>query len=241
MLADNDSLLGENSSAAARDPLTGGISFNNDIDSDRNILEVTSIGEVTVPTSITTVDLGIEVQGETAQEVQQEVAQQTTNVVDVLEKLEVKELQTTSVRLFPVYSFENDTRTLTGFEARNSLSFELPNQEAGAAIDAAVAAGANQIQNISFSASDEALQQARLQALKQAIEQAQTEAATVFDTLNLVSQEIVGIEILSVGESNPISQPLRFEASAARDTTPIIGSPQTVQATVALDILYSEQ
>ncbi|AFY52689.1 hypothetical protein Riv7116_0077 [Rivularia sp. PCC 7116] len=242
MLAENDSLLGENSSAATnRDPLTGGISFNNGIDSDRNILQVTSIGEVTVPTSITTVDLGIQVEGETANEVQQEVAQQTTNVVDVLEKLQVKELQTTSVRLFPVYSFENDTRTLTGFEAQNTLSFELPNEEAGAAIDAAIAAGANLVQNISFSASDEALKQARLQALNQAVEQAQIEAGTVFNTLNLVSQEIVGIEILSVDESNPISQPLRFEASAARDTTPIIGSPQNVQATVALDILYSEQ
>jgi uncharacterized protein YggE len=250
MVAENDSLLGFDDSAveANRDPLTGGISLSNaDGDSfarsfgDRNILEVTSIGEVTVPTSISTVELGIQVEAATAAEAQQQVAEQTTSVVDVLENLDVEELQTTSVRLFPVYSFEDDTRTLTGFEARNTLSFELPNESAGAAIDAAIEAGANLVQNISFSATDEDLQQARLQALQQAIEQAQTEAATVFDTLNLVSEEIVGIEILSVGASNPIPQPLQFEASAARDTTPIIGSNQTVSATVALDILYSEQ
>ena len=241
MVAENDSLLGLDDSAVEnRDSLTGGISLTS-IEDARNILQVSSRGEVNVPTSITTVELGIQIQAPTAAEVQQQVAEQTTNVLEVLENLEVQELQTTSVQLFPVYSFENDTRTLTGFEARNTLSFELPNDSAGNAIDAAVEAGANLVQNISFSASDEALQQARLQALNQAIEQAQTEAQTVFNTLGLVSQEIVGIEILQLEESNPIAQPLQFEAKATADTTPIIGSPQTVQATVALDILYSEQ
>ena len=241
MVAETDSLLGLDDSALEnRDPLTGGISLTS-LEDTKNILQVSSRGEVTVPTSITTVELGIQIQAPTAAEVQQQVAEQTTNVVDVLENLEVQELQTTSVQLFPVYSFEDNTRTLTGFEARNTLSFELPNESAGNAIDAAVEAGANLVQNISFSASDEALQQARLQALNQAVEQAQTEAQTVFNTLGLVSQEIVGIEILQLEESNPIAQPLQFEAAMTRDTTPIIGSPQTVQATDALDILYREQ
>lgn len=241
MVTENDSLLGVDVDVETnRDPLTGGISLSN-LDGEGNILEVTSKGEVTVPTSISTVELGIQVEAATAAEAQQQVAQQATSVVDVLENLDVEELQTTSVRLFPVYSFEDDTRELTGFEARNTLSFELPNESAGAAIDAAIEAGANLVQDISFSATDEDLQQARLQALRQAVEQAQTEAATVFNTLDLVAEEIVGIEILSLDESIPISQPLQFEATAQRDTTPIIGSDQTVEATVALDILYSEQ
>ena len=241
MLLENDSLLGVgDSSVENRDLFTGAINLTN-ADDVNNILEVTGKGEVTVPTSISTVEMGIQVEGSTAAEVQQQVAQQTTSVVDVLENLEVQELQTTSVQLFPIYSFENDTRELTGFEARNTLSFELPNESAGAAIDAAIEAGANLVQNICFSASDEDLQQARLQALKQAIEQAQTEAATVLDALDLVSEEIIGIEILSVGQSNPIPQPLQFEATAQRDITPILGSDQIVQASVALEILYSEQ
>jgi uncharacterized protein YggE len=230
MVAENDSLLGVDDSAVEtnRDPLTGGISLSN-LNSDRNILEVTSKGEVTVPTSISTVELGIQVEAATAAEAQQQVAQQATSVVDVLENLDVEELQTTSVRLFPVYSFEDDTRELTGFEARNTLSFELPNESAGAAIDAAIEAGANLVQNISFSATDEDLQQARLQALQQAIEQAQIEAETVFNTLDLVAEEIVGIEILSVGASNPISQPLQFEVAAQRDTTALLNRPKTSQ------------
>ena len=242
MVAENDSLLGLDDSNVEtnRDPLTGGISLSN-VEGEGNILEVTSIGEVTVPTSISTIELGIQVEAATAAEAQQQVAQQTTSVVDVLENLDVEELQTTSLRLFPVYSFEDDTRTLTGFEARNTLSFELPNESAGVAIDAAIEAGANLVQDISFSATDEALQQARLQALQQAIEQAQIEAETVFKTLDLVAEEIVGIEILSVGASNPTSQPLQFEATAQRDITPILGSDQIVQASVALEILYSEQ
>lgn len=238
MFADNNSLQSDGSAVeTTSNPLTGGIS-KTDADAG-NILEVSGKGEVTVPTTTTTVDLGVQVQAPTASEAQQEVAQQTANVVDVLENLDAQELETTSVQLFPIYNFEDDTQELTGFEGRNTLSFELPTEEAGAAIDAAVEAGANLVQNISFSASDEALQQARQQALNQAVEQAQTEAQTVLNALDLVPEEIIGIEILSVDESNPFSQPLQFEASAATDTTPIIGSSQTVEASVALDILYS--
>ena len=237
MLAINDPLLSSNSMSVeeSNDPITGGISFTNG--DTPYILQVTSQGEVTVPTSITTVDLGIQVQAPTATEAQQELAQQTASVVEVLENLGVQELQTTSVQLYPVYSYEDETERLIGFEGRNTLQFELPTESAGAAIDAAIAAGANLVENISFSASDEALQQARLQALQQAVEEAQIQAGAVFDALDLVPEAIVGIEIL--GASEPIPQPFELAQADGAATTPIIGGPQTVEATVSLDILYT--
>lgn len=237
MLAENDSLLSSDRAAITEnsDPLTGGISFT---DGDR-ILQVTSQGEVTIPTSITTVDLGIQVQAPTATEAQQELAQQSANVIDVLEDLGAQELQTTSVQLYPVYSYEDDTERLIGFESRNTLEFELQTEEAGSAIDAAIEAGANLVENVSFSASDEALQQARQQALTQAVAEAQTQAQTVFNALDLVAEAVVGIEIVSVDETDAFPPLVAFEADSSGATTPIIGGPQTVEATVALDILYA--
>lgn len=229
MLAEDNALLNSDDSA-------NNISFTNV--GDDNILQVTSVGEVTVPATITTVSLGVQAQAATAAEVQQEVSEQTANVVDVLEELDVQELQTTSVQLFPIYSFENETQTLTGFEARNTLQFELPTDEAGVAIDQAIGAGANLVQNISFSASDEALQQARSEALAEAVQFALSEAQTVFNVLDLVPQQIVGIEILSTNQSNPFTPNLGFNADA-EVLTPIIGGSQTVAATVNLDILYT--
>ncbi|WP_375510924.1 SIMPL domain-containing protein [uncultured Nostoc sp.] len=232
-----DNLTGAIKQALAiLDPLTGSTNPNT-----AQILEVTGQGKVTVPTTLTDVQLGIQVEGKTATEVQEEVAQRSTAVVDVLQKLGAQELQTTSIQLNPVYKYEDGTQTLTGFRGLNTLQFELPTNQAGAAIDKAIQAGANLIQNISFTASDEALQQARLQVLSEAVKDAQAQAGAVFSTLQLTPGKIIDIDINSA--SNPSPSPLVFKAAdrafAADATTPIIGSPQTIEASVSLDIGYS--
>ncbi|MBG1269237.1 SIMPL domain-containing protein, partial [Nostoc sp. WHI] len=95
------------------------------------ILEVTGQGKVTVPTTLTEVQLGIQVEGKTATEVQEEVAQRSTAVVEALQNLGAQELQTTSIQLNPVFSFENNTQTIIGFRGLNTLQFELPTDRAG--------------------------------------------------------------------------------------------------------------
>ncbi|MEH1874544.1 SIMPL domain-containing protein [Nostoc sp.] len=232
MAKTNNPIVVSGQAHAIVDPLTGSTNANT-----AQILNVTGQGEVTVPTTLTEVQLGVQVQGKTATEVQQQTAQRSTAVVDVLQKLGAQELQTTSIQLNPVY---NDTQTLTGFTGLNTLQFELPTARAGAAIDTAIQAGANLIQNISFTASDQALQQARLQVLSEAVKDAQAQAQAVFSTLNLTPGKIIDININSA--DNPSPSPLVFNATqnAARiATTPIIGSPQTIEGSVSLDIGYS--
>ncbi|MEH2331430.1 SIMPL domain-containing protein [Nostoc sp.] len=233
-MANTDNLTGvRNSGLALADPLIG---------STTQILEVTGQAEVSVATTLTDVELGIKVQGKTATEVQEQVAQRSTAVVDVLQKLGAQELQTTSIQLNPVYSYKDDTQTLTGFEGLNTLQFELPTVQSGTAIDKAIQAGANVIQNISFTASDEALQQARLQVLSEAVKDAQAQAQAVFSTLQLTPGQIIDIDINSDDNPRPSSLVSNLTAdrvSAAVSTTPIIGAPQTIEASVSLDIGYS--
>ena len=238
-MANTDNLTGaSNQALVIIAPLTGSTNPNT-----APILEVTGQGKVSVPTTLTEVQLGIQVQGKTSTEVQEEVAQRSAEVVDVLQKLGAQELQTTSIQLNPVYKYDKDgNQTLIGFKGLNTLQFELPTDQSGAAIDAAIQAGANLIQDISFTASDEALQQARLQVLSEAVKDAQGQAETVFSTLQLTPGEIVDIDINSADNLSP--SPLVFNASnkasfAADATTPIIGSPQTIEASVSLDIGYS--
>ncbi|MHC5728799.1 MAG: SIMPL domain-containing protein, partial [Nostoc sp.] len=214
------------------DPLTGRTNPNT-----AQILKVTGQGEVTVPTTLTEVQLGIQVDGKTATEVQEKTAQRSTAVVDVLQKLGAQQLQTTSIQLNPVY---NDSQTLTGFTELNTLQFELPTARAGAAIDTAIQAGANLIQNISFTPSDQALQQARLQVLSEAVKDAQAQAQAVFSTLKLTPGKIIDININSADNPSPSPLVSNLIQSAARiATTPIIGSPQTIEGSVSLDIAYS--
>ncbi|MDZ8221597.1 SIMPL domain-containing protein [Nostoc sp. ChiVER01] len=237
--ATNDNLTGAIKQALGIiDPLTGSTNSNT-----VQKLEVTGQGKVTVPSTLTEVQLGIQVQGKTATEVQEEVAQRSTAVVDVLKKLGAQELQTTSIQLNPVYKYDKDgNQTLIGFKGLNKLQFELPTDQAGGAIDKAIKAGANLIENISFTASDEALKQARLQVLSEAAKDAQAQANTVFSTLQLTPGKIIDIDINSA--SNPSPSPLDFnlvagKAFATGTTTPLIGGPLTIEASVSLDIAYS--
>jgi uncharacterized protein YggE len=235
-MADTDNLIASQQALVIKVPLIGSTTPDT-----TPVLEVTGKGEVSVPTTLTEVRLGIEVQRESATEVQQEVARRSAAVVDVLRNLGAQELQTTSIQLNPVYNYENETQTLIGFKGSNTLQFELPTNQAGGAIDSAIQAGANVIQNINFTASDEALQQARLQVLSEAVKDAQAQAETVFTTLELNPGEIIDIDISS--PTNPVALPLQFnavrETAFANATTPVIGAPQTVNASVSLDIGYS--
>lgn len=239
--ADRDSLTGSSREApvivnVGSDIITGGTTTNTD---SNHILEVTGQGEVTVPTTLTQVELAIQIERPTATEVQEEVARRSTAVVGVLQNLGPQELQTTQLQLNPVYSFENGTQTLTGFQGRNTLQFRLPTDQAGAAIDAAIQAGANIIQSISFTASDAALQQARLDAISEAAQDAQTQAGVIFSTLQLTPGEIIDIDINTPDVPRPFPLPLTSATTAATVAqTPLLGGPQTVQASVSLDILY---
>ncbi len=223
------------------DPLTGSISTTET--DNRRILEVNGRGKITVPTNLTQVELGIEVEKETAGEVQEEVARLSAAVVDELKELGVEELQTTEIRLEPVFRFTDDnTRERIGFEGRNTLQFQLPTEQAGAAIDRAIQAGANLIEDISFIASDNDLEEARLQAIRQAVQDAQAQANEIFRELQLIPGEIIEIDIRGAEIPPPIPLGPRVAAAeafaATTPITPILGGPQTIDASVDLDILY---
>ncbi|MEO1006752.1 MAG: SIMPL domain-containing protein [Cyanobacteria bacterium J06638_38] len=202
-------------------------------------LEVTGQGIISVPTNTAVIQVGIEVEGDTASEVQQEVAQLSSAVVEQLTQLGVNDLQTIRISLSPNLQFDQGQSTVVGFTGTNILQFEVPTEQAGGTIDAAIQAGANLIQNISFTAPEADINQARIDALELAIQDAQAQAGSVFDTLGFQAVEIVDIDILGV--SNPPSNApfLEFDALTFAASTPIIGGDQEVIANVALDIDYA--
>lgn len=218
------------------DPLIGVTSTQTDT---LNILEVTGRGVVSVDTDTAQIQLGIEAEGATATEVQQEIAQNSSAVVEQLNQLEVEELETISISLRPRLEFDNlGNSTVVGFTGRNLLQFEVPTEQAGETIDAAIQAGANLVENINFTASDSELEQARLDAIALAARSAQNQAIPLLDTLDLTPLEIVDIDILGLSSSSP--RPFASEFGVAGDASiPIIGGSQEVIAEVALDISYA--
>jgi uncharacterized protein YggE len=203
-------------------------------------LTVTGRGESSVQTTRAQVVLGVEVQGREAEAVQQEVAQKSAAVVDLLQSRNVENLETTGVQLNPRYNYNDGRSEVVGFVGSNTVSFEMPIETVGVLLDDVVSAGANQIRNVSFMAEDEVLEAARQEALTAATADARTQANTVLGALNLSAQEIVSIQIDGANPPMPIPLPQRAEAASLQSdaTTPVIGGEQTVNARVTLQIRY---
>lgn len=201
-------------------------------------LTVTGQGTERIPTTLTQVQLGVEARGETAEAVQREVARRSSAVVDLLRSRNVQRLQTTGISLNPVYNYTNNEQRLAGYQATNTVSFQLPTEQTGTLLDDSVRAGASRIDSVSFTASDEALTQARQQALRKATSDAQEQADAVLAALGLQREEVVTIQI---GGQPPIVRPLMRAAPAALAadaSTPVVGGEQQVEASVTLQFRY---
>jgi uncharacterized protein YggE len=207
-------------------------------------LTVTGNGMKTIETTIAEVQLGVEIQGKTATEVQKEVAQRTLVVVDILRSKNVQQLKTTGVQLNPNYNYDqanqnNGQPVLTGYIGTNTVSFRISTDQVGTLLDETVKAGASRIDGISFRATPEAIFTAKKEALRKASINAQDQADIVLDTLNLTSKEIVKIEV----DNARVSQPQAFArdelyVSESKVSTPVIAGEQTVEAAVTLQITY---
>ena len=201
-------------------------------------LTVTGRGIERIPTTLTAVNLGVQVEGKTAQEVQAKVARQSSAVVKLLQDRQVEKLETTGIRLRPNYSYSNRTQRLIGYTATNTVSFRIETSKAGSLIDEAVQAGATRIDGISFIATDEAIAAAEQVALQQATANAQKQAQTVLDALNLSSRGIVSIQINHASAPPPMVFERATLARAESAQTPVIGGEQQVEASVTLQIRY---
>ena len=202
-------------------------------------LTVSGRGVETIPTTLTNVSLGVEVQGKIAQELQQDVARRSSAVVALLLSRNVETLQTTGITLNPIYSDNNNVQRLTGYSASNIVSFRLDTKRLGTLLDDAVKAGATRIDGVSFVASDTAIAAAQQQALREATQDAQKRANTVLSVLNFTPREVVSIQVDSASPPEPLIRYTAQQNSVARDvSTPVLGGEQLLEVSVTLQIRY---
>lgn len=205
-------------------------------------LTVTGQGKESIATTRSRVQLGVEAQGETAVEVQQEVAERSTAVVEFLRSRNVDQLQTTGISLNPQYDYSNNRQQVIGYTATNTVSFEVPTDQTGNLLDQAVQAGASRIDSVGFIAAEEAIAAARQQAIREAIQNAQVQATAALDALGFSQQEIVGVQIDGAAVPPPINynynQAFARSDVAEAAQTPVISGEQEVMASVTLQIRY---
>lgn len=206
-------------------------------------LTVPGKGKVNIPTTMTQVNLGVQVQGKTSAEVQQQVAQKSSAVVELLKsRKEVEKLETAGINLNPDYSYKDGRQTLVGYSGSNIVKFRVPTEKTGTLLDEAIKAGATRIDGLSFVASDEAIAIAQKQALKNAVEDANKQADAVLGALNLRNREIVNIQLNAVNPPQPIPMPAiaaeNFASKQSMRDTPVVGGEREIEAFVTLQIKY---
>ncbi|MEN9216503.1 MAG: SIMPL domain-containing protein [Gloeomargarita sp. HHBFW_bins_162] len=195
------------------------------------VLQVTGQALISVPAQLADVEVGVELRGNNAAQVQAEIAQRLDRIIRTLRQKSPEKLTTTGVQLTPLYG---ERQQLQGFWGRNTVQFRLPIAQTGAVLDELVSQGANQITRLTFVASESALEQGRTQALQAAVKDAQQQAQTVLQALQLTPKEVVGVTIVHIHSPMPRNLAL----AEARAVTPIVGGEQTVQAQVTLEIRY---
>ncbi|GAB4214316.1 MAG: SIMPL domain-containing protein [Synechococcales cyanobacterium] len=210
-------------------------------DANLRLLTVTGQGSVAVETSVAVVRLGVVIEGQSAQETHQQVAQRSNQLVQKLKALQVENLQTTGISLNPRYDYRDGQAKPMGVIGQNSVQCEVPIDQAGQILDQAIAAGATQIESVSFKASDSVMKEGRKLALQAAVQDAQRQATDVLSSLNFSIQSIHSIQV-DANDSSPII--MRLEAAKAYNSmmadapTPVEGGEQTVTARVTLQIRY---
>jgi uncharacterized protein YggE len=103
-------------------------------------------------------------------------------------------------------------------------------------IDAAVSAGANNVNNIYFSVSEKKLEEIKNSLLKDAIDNAKTKADIAASAAGL---KVKGVKSIQVGETQlpppvPVFNAKAFDGGATASPTPIISGQQEISATVSV-------
>ncbi len=164
----------------------------------KRLTTVTVSGDarVTAQPDTAIVSISVVTQNRSAIEAQQQNAAQTTAVLNALKRAAGAdaEIKTSGYSLTPqrVYK-ENQPPTITGYEARNSITATIADlTRVGAVIDAATQAGANNIDGISFTLRRD--REARGRALAEATREAIAKAETLARTLGGRVARIVAVQ-----------------------------------------------
>ncbi len=173
---------------------------------------------------------GVESQGQTAKAALAANAAEMRKVIAAVKAAGGTDVKTQSVSLSPRYNEQNEVQA---FVASNSVSATIKTiARAGALIDAAVTAGANQVYGPSLSSGDQTEQYR--QALKAAVANARASAQVLAAAANLSLGRVTAIV-----ESGGAPQPLAEAANkaVALDSTPI--EPGTQQTTASVTVTFS--
>ncbi|MEK7129656.1 MAG: SIMPL domain-containing protein [Patescibacteria group bacterium] len=166
---------------------------------------VTGEGKVTVSPDIAIVNAGVQAQAATVKTAQDQLNRAINAVSDAVKKLGVdaRDIQTTGYTIYPTYDYASGRQRITGYQASSTLTIKVRDiDRANSVIDAATAAGANQVGGVSFDVDDKA--KAQNEAREKAVTQAKQKARDAAKIAGFTLGRIINYSENFGGEPRPI-------------------------------------
>ena len=193
--------------------------------SEADTVTVTGTGTVKDTPDEAQMTFGVESRGRTAQAAIAANDAEMEKMIAALRRAGAREIATQWVSVWPV---TRDEGTIEGYSATNSVSATSDVERAGALIDAAAEAGANQISGPGLSSSDS--ERLYRQALTAAVAEARERAEVL---AKAAGRSLGEISSLSEAGASPIPYAERAADTAAA-STPIVPGEQETAATVTV-------
>lgn len=198
-------------------------------------VSVSGHGEVNVPPDTASVAIGVDVIQPTLSEAQAEASSQAATLIDALKGAGIADadIQTSyfSVNILRDYSENGDPTAITGFEIVNQLQVTVRDTGTlGELLDAAVKAGANSIDGISFYVDDEtaAASKARIEA----VADARTKAEELAKASGMTLGPLVTIAEGVAPPVSPLYAPMATGGAEMKQATPV----ETGSTTISVDV-----
>jgi len=211
---------------------------------DERIISVTGTANTSVEPDLLVITFGVETQEITVKQALDVNSQTMNSIIDAIKITGITEdeINTSRFNIYPVYEGYEDEITkrwkqeLIGYKVTNTITVETIQLDLAAdIIDGAVTAGANRVDNVSFTLSPEKHLQLKDELIEQAILNAKTKAE---NALSPLEYSITGVKAVSLSEFGMIPPPMPMfdmafdESFAMRSSgTPVFSSDQDVSTT----------
>ncbi len=205
------------------------------------VIAVSGNAEVAATPDRATVSLGAVVESKQAQDAQKQIGQIMQRVIKDIKAQGIpdEKIRTAGLSLQPVYSHpaprtgqDPEAPRIVGYRAANTVRVHIDDLErVGGVIDAGIAAGANQLNGLTFDLRDDL--KYRQKALQLGAQEARSKAEALAAALNLQVGEVIEVR----EESGPVSYPAeRRLAAPSAAGTPI--QPGQVQVSAGVQVRF---
>ena len=197
------------------------------------IINVSGTGIISAKPDMGRVNLGIVIEGASANESQSKNNEISNKIIDSIKATGVNEedIQTIEYSINPIYKYEEGKPPIiTGYQTVHMLNINVYDiEKIGAVIDAGTTAGANRVGGISFDIKDK--KSLEMKALEEAVKDARKKADTA---LAAESEKVIKLISMNVGnESLPIMPPRSKSDLTGSSSTQLMPGQLEIVVTVS--------